>query len=106
MHFCFLVLDTPFNTYTQIRENRAHALPIQIFETSDITLKDDTHERRARNVRRAGAVWCNKTAGFEIVHGLLGRIMTVLEVPRVEGGKGEGWWIEGYDGAFSSCFNL
>ncbi|EUC62312.1 phenylalanyl-tRNA synthetase, beta subunit [Rhizoctonia solani AG-3 Rhs1AP] len=91
-----------------IRENRAHPLPIQIFETSDIALKDDTHERRARNVRRAGAVWCNKSAGFEVVHGLLGRIMSVLEVPRLElvGGKrvqvgkhveGEGWWIEGSD---------
>ncbi|CAE6442265.1 unnamed protein product [Rhizoctonia solani] len=92
----------------QIRENRAHPLPIQVFETSDIALKDDTHERRARNVRRAGAVWCNKSAGFEVVHGLLGRVMSVLEVPRLElvGGKrvqvgknveGEGWWIEGFD---------
>ncbi|QRV72477.1 phenylalanyl-tRNA synthetase beta chain [Ceratobasidium sp. AG-Ba] len=80
-----------------IRENRAHALPIQVFETSDVTLKDDSHERRARNVRRAGAVWCNKSAGFEVVHGLLGRLMSVLEVPRVERGQGEGWWIEGYD---------
>ncbi|CAE6437834.1 unnamed protein product [Rhizoctonia solani] len=91
-----------------IRENRAHPLPIQVFETSDIALKDDTHQRRARNVRRAGAVWCNKSAGFEVVHGLLGRIMSVLEVPRLElvdgkrvqagkGVEGEGWWIEGYD---------
>ncbi|KAG8718511.1 phenylalanine--tRNA ligase subunit beta [Ceratobasidium sp. 394] len=82
-----------------IRENRAHALPIQVFETSDVTLKDDAHERRARNVRRAAAVWCNKSAGFEVVHGLLGRLMAVLEVPRVERGQGEGWWIEGYDDA-------
>ncbi|KAG9074542.1 phenylalanine--tRNA ligase subunit beta [Ceratobasidium sp. 370] len=82
-----------------IRENRAHALPIQIFEASDVTLKDDAHERRARNVRRAAAVWCNKSAGFEVVHGLLGRLMAVLEVPRVERGQGEGWWIEGHDDA-------
>ncbi|KAF8607952.1 phenylalanyl-tRNA synthetase [Ceratobasidium sp. AG-I] len=79
-----------------IRENRAHALPIQIFETSDVTLKDDSHQRRARNVRRAGAVWCNKTAGFEVVHGILGRVMAVLEVPHVgkNSTSGEGWWIE------------
>ncbi|KAF8760272.1 phenylalanyl-tRNA synthetase subunit beta [Rhizoctonia solani] len=76
----------------QIRENRAHPLPIQVFETSDIALKDDTHQRRARNVRRAGAVWCNKSAGFEVVHGLLGRIMSAGK-----GVEGEGWWIEGYD---------
>ncbi|CAE6424407.1 unnamed protein product [Rhizoctonia solani] len=91
-----------------LRENKAHPLPIQVFETSDVALKDDTHERRARNVRRAGAVWCNKSAGFEVVHGLLGRIMNVLEIPRLElvngkrvqagkGVEGEGWWIEGSD---------
>jgi phenylalanyl-tRNA synthetase beta chain len=102
---------------SQIRENRAHPLPIQVFETSDVALKDDTHERRARNVRRAGAVWCNKTAGFEVVHGLLGRIMSVLEIPRLElvggqrvqvgkGVEGEGWWIEGSDGELLYSFSL
>ncbi|KAH9977938.1 phenylalanyl-tRNA synthetase [Lactifluus volemus] len=48
-----------------IRENRSHALPLRIFETSDVVFKDTTRERQARNVRHAGAVWCNKTAGFE-----------------------------------------
>lgn len=67
-------------------------------------MKDDSYQRRARNVRRAGAVWCNKTAGFEVVHGLLGRIMAVLEVPHV--GKnstgGEGWWIEETEGKWGT----
>ncbi|KAJ3007939.1 hypothetical protein NUW54_g3349 [Trametes sanguinea] len=31
----------------------------------------------------AAAVWCNKTAGFEVVHGLLDRIMLMLEIPRI-----------------------
>lgn len=34
----------------------------------------------ARNERRICAVNCNKTAGFEVVHGLLDRIMLLLEV--------------------------
>ena len=73
-----------------IRENRSHALPIRIFETSDVVFKDVTRERQTRNVRHAAAVWCNKTAGFEIVHGLLDRAMAMLEVPHIPGGSGGG----------------
>lgn len=64
-----------------IRENRSHALPIKIFETSDVVFKDIGKERQARNERHAAAVWCNKTAGFEIVHGVLDRAMKMLEIP-------------------------
>ncbi|TFK75783.1 phenylalanyl-tRNA synthetase [Pluteus cervinus] len=68
-----------------VRENRSHALPIKIFETSDVVFKDTTRERQARNARHAAAVWCNKTAGFEIVHGMLDRAMKMLEVPFIKG---------------------
>ncbi|KAL6309522.1 hypothetical protein BKA93DRAFT_723109 [Sparassis latifolia] len=68
-----------------IRENRSHPLPIRVFETSDVVFKDTARERQARNVRHAAAVWCNKTAGFEVVHGMLDRIMQMLEVPRIAG---------------------
>lgn len=66
-----------------VRENKGHPLPIKVFETSDIAVKDPNEERQTRNIRHAAAVWCNKTAGFEIVHGLLDRIMAMLEVPRI-----------------------
>lgn len=66
-----------------IRENRSHALPIKIFETSEVVFKDLSRERQARNERHAAAVWCNKTAGFEIVHGMLDRAMKMLDVPRI-----------------------
>ncbi|KAJ7368437.1 hypothetical protein DFH08DRAFT_676127 [Mycena albidolilacea] len=66
-----------------VRENRSHPLPIKIFETSDIVVKDSTRERQARNIRHAAAVWCNKTAGFEVVHGMLDRAMKMLDVPRI-----------------------
>ena len=54
-----------------------------MFETSDVVFKDSSLERQARNARHAAAVWCNKTAGFEVVHGLLDRLMLMLEVPRI-----------------------
>ena len=66
-----------------VRENRSHSLPIRIFETSDIVVKDTTLERQARNIRHAAALWCNKTAGFEVVHGMLDRLMKMLEIPRI-----------------------
>ncbi|KAF8974439.1 phenylalanyl-tRNA synthetase subunit beta [Flammula alnicola] len=69
-----------------IRENRSHALPIKIFETSEVVFKDVSRERQARNERHAAAVWCNKTAGFEIVHGMLDRAMKMLEIPRIGSG--------------------
>ncbi|KAL5508229.1 FRS1 [Sanghuangporus vaninii] len=66
-----------------VRENRSHPLPIKIFETTDVVFKDKSSERQAKNVRHAAAVWCNRTADFEVVHGLLDRLMQVLEVPRI-----------------------
>jgi len=87
-----------------IRENRSHALPIKVFESSDVVFKDATRERQARNVRHAAAVWCNKTAGFEVVHGMLDRIMQMLEVPRIAGADAKsstGYYIkESQDSTF------
>lgn len=87
-----------------IRENRSHPLPIRIFETSDVVFKDPSLERQARNVRHAAAVWCNKTAGFEVVHGLLDRIMLMLEVPRISSSEPKattGYYIKEREGPCS-----
>ena len=73
-----------------IRENRSHSLPIKVFETSEVVFKDVSKERQARNERRAAAVWCNKSAGFEIVHGMLDRAMKMLEVPYITNEDNEG----------------
>ncbi|KLO15860.1 phenylalanyl-tRNA synthetase subunit beta [Schizopora paradoxa] len=70
------------------RENRTvQALPIKIFETSDVVFKDASQERQAKNVRHAAALYCNRTAGFEVVHGLLDRIMKILKIQKL--GEGE-----------------
>jgi phenylalanyl-tRNA synthetase beta chain len=63
-----------------LSENKAMRLPLQIFETSDVVFKDDTVERRARNERHWAAAYYGKTSGFEVVHGLLDRVMTMLKV--------------------------
>lgn len=87
-----------------VRENRSHALPIRIFETGDIVVKDLSRERQARNIRYAGAVWCNKTAGFEVIHGVLDRAMKMLEVPRIRSDdyeKETGYYLKETEGACS-----
>ncbi|XP_058058544.1 phenylalanine--tRNA ligase beta subunit [Anopheles bellator] len=61
--------------------NRKMPLPLKLFEVSDVVLADGKAEVGAKNERRVCAVNCNKTAGFEVVHGLLDRVMQLLEVP-------------------------
>lgn len=62
-----------------IRENRKHSVPFKIFEVSDVAFKDETLERKSRNERHFSAAWYGKTSSFEVVHGLLDRLMAMLK---------------------------
>ncbi|KAK4057224.1 phenylalanine--tRNA ligase subunit beta [Microbotryomycetes sp. JL221] len=77
-----------------IRENRKHALPLKVFEVSDVVVKDASMERQARNIRRLAAVFCGRRAGFEIVHGLLDRLMLGLGVKNLGNESSSG--VSGY----------
>jgi phenylalanyl-tRNA synthetase beta chain len=84
-----------------IRENRKHSLPIKVFESSDVAFKDESLERKSRNERHFAAAYCGKTSGFEVVHGLLDRLMAMLGTGVIEAGAEEpedGYWIEAADG--------
>lgn len=57
----------------------------KLFEISDVVLVDDEHVVSqtivgARNARRVCAVYAGPTSGFEVIHGLVDRIMTLTEV--------------------------
>jgi len=68
--------------------NRSSALPIKIFEISDVVLKDSRTDVGARNQRNLCAIYCSSTPGFEIVQGLLDRVMEVTGVEwKAEGKK-------------------
>lgn len=94
-----------------IRENKSHSLPLRIFEVGDVGFKDASLERRARNERHFAAAWCGKSSGFEIVHGLLDRVLMMLRTAFVTHSSGltgaspdfevtenpskpDGYWIE------------
>lgn len=89
-----------------IRENKKHAVPIKIFEVSDVAFKDLSLERKSRNERRFAAAWYGKTSGFEVVHGLLDRIMAMMKSSFIVGEEGlqnaavndSTYWIEELDG--------
>lgn len=101
-----------------LRENKHHSVPIKVFEVADVVFKDLSRERKSRNERHFAAAWCGKTSGFEVVHGLLDRIMLMLKSAFIsgsheeegQGGRlegsgggevmGDGYWIEETDGLF------
>jgi phenylalanyl-tRNA synthetase beta chain len=62
-----------------IRENKKHSVPIKVFEVSDVAFKDMSLERKSRNERHFAAAWYGKTSGFEVVHGLLDRVLLMLK---------------------------
>lgn len=88
-----------------IRENKHHAVPIKIFEVSDVAFKDLSLERKSRNERHFAAAWYGKTSGFEVVHGLLDRLMAMLKsafITKEEGLENQAvanshYWIEEFD---------
>ncbi|KAJ9130329.1 Phenylalanine-tRNA ligase beta subunit [Pleurostoma richardsiae] len=97
-----------------IRENKSHSLPVKIFEVSDVTFKDESRERKTRNERHFAAAFCGKTSGFEMVHGLLDRVLAMLKtafLTHEEGLQGksldfeikqnpskpDGYWLEEID---------
>lgn len=74
-----------------LRENRAMAVKdgIKLFEISDVVLVDPENDVGARNSRRVCALYAGLNAGFEVVHGLLDRIMTCLAIaPTADYGGG------------------
>ena len=61
--------------------HRDAALPVQLFEVSDVVLLAPEAEVGARNERRMVAAVCGHEATFEVIHGLLNRLMEALGVP-------------------------
>jgi len=77
-----------------VQANRKMSLPLKIFEISDVVLKDGGCEVGARNERHLSALFYNKTSGFEIIHGLLDRMMQLLEVPLAEDRSQAGYYLK------------
>jgi phenylalanyl-tRNA synthetase beta chain len=65
-----------------MRQNRALAISkgVRLFEVSDVVLRDESNPIGAKNRRRVAALYIGPSAGFGVVHGLVDRIMELVEV--------------------------
>jgi len=64
-----------------LQHNKQVAMPVRIFEISDVMVKSDAYDVGARNKRQLCAIYMNTSGGFEVIHGLLDRVMLLLEIP-------------------------
>lgn len=64
-----------------VQSNLKMPLPFKLFEVSDVVLLDSQCDVGARNERRLAALYAGKSPGFEVIHGLLDRIIAVLGIP-------------------------
>lgn len=66
-----------------LHANRAASMRdgMRLFEVTDVLLLDPATDVGARNERRLAALYTGPSAGFEVIHGLVNRLMLLLEVP-------------------------
>ena len=69
-----------------LQHNRAATVKdgLRFFEISDVVLRDAATDVGARNVRRLAASHTAMTAGFEAIHGLVDRVMLLVQVGPTE----------------------
>ncbi|CCK70578.1 phenylalanine--tRNA ligase subunit beta KNAG_0E03190 [Huiozyma naganishii CBS 8797] len=81
-----------------VKENRKHSLPIKVFECGDVVFKNLALERKSYNERHWGAIYVGKNSGFEVIQGLLGKIMQTFRTQWIADygaeSTGRGYWIE------------
>ncbi|GAM21674.1 hypothetical protein SAMD00019534_048490 [Acytostelium subglobosum LB1] len=88
-----------------IVSNKAHALPLKLFEVSDVTVKakntntdlsdpfTNNSDTGALNKRMLGAIYCNHSAKLEVIHGLLDKLMNSLKIKHDQARVGKGYQL-------------
>ncbi|EPS68377.1 hypothetical protein M569_06395, partial [Genlisea aurea] len=80
-----------------IRHNKDHPKPIKLFEAGDVVVLDKKKDVGASNRRRLAALYCGATSGFELIHGVVDRIMEVTGYRFVSPGDDSGYFIQRSD---------
>lgn len=75
-----------------LAENRSLPVKegIRLFEISDILLLDEAEDTGCKNHRRLAALFTGPRAGFEVIHGLVDRVMQLLSHSPAEDYSAEG----------------
>lgn len=74
--------------------NKDHPRPVKLFELSDVVTLDSSKDVGAANHRHLAALYCSSNSGFEVIHGLVDRIMQVVGVVPVASGDISGYCIQ------------
>ncbi|CAM6091997.1 unnamed protein product [Calypogeia fissa] len=74
--------------------NKKTPRPVKLFEVSDVVLLDNGKDVGASNHRHICALYCDQTSGFEVIHGLMDRVMTVVGASRCPVGRQDGYYIQ------------
>ena len=77
-----------------IASNKKMPLPIKVFQIADVVLQDPSTDVGARNERRLAAVICDLNSGFEVIHGLLDRVMQMVGIKMSTDSMGNGYSIK------------
>ena len=79
----------PAGALKTLGSSRDAPLPVKLFEVSDVVLTAplEMSQVGAINRRRLVALTCDRTSGFEVIHGLLNRIMETLGVTILDESK-------------------
>lgn len=72
-------------------------LPLKLFEIADCVVKDDQTDTGARNIKKFCCLYYNTTSGFELVHGVLDRLMQMIEIPYSKNKDQNGYYIKGFN---------
>ncbi|KAL5544838.1 hypothetical protein UlMin_008622 [Ulmus minor] len=80
-----------------VGQNKDHPKPIKIFEVGDVAVLDETKDVGAANCRQLAALYCGATSGFELIHGLVDRVMEVIGAPFVPINDNSGYFIKPSD---------
>jgi len=71
-----------------LQSNKEVPLPLSVFEVSDVVILDNDSDVGATNKRQLCALYCDTSSQFEMIHGLLDRLMSALGITWKEENKG------------------
>ncbi|BBN19081.1 phenylalanyl-tRNA synthetase beta chain [Marchantia polymorpha subsp. ruderalis] len=77
-----------------LAHNKKTPRPVKLFEVSDVVLLDSSKDVGAGNRRRLAALYCDQTSGFEVIHGLVDRVMEIVGISRCPVGQTTGYYIK------------
>jgi len=60
--------------------NMKMPLPLKLFEIQDVVYIDPSRDTKCRNERHLAAIYYSQIGGFEIIQGLMDRVMQLLDV--------------------------